>query len=201
MSRKIAIVARAGTSALAPFRDESWEIWCLPWIHVPRATLLFEIHSQQCVDEEPVELYRNSEWLPDALAYYADVPVLCDPSRTHLFPKGEDFPLAEVKACLPLSYLENSIAYQLAYAFYEHKVLGRTIAEIGLYGVHMMGRLEFVWERPSVIYYIGLLQGAGINVHLAPGSPLFMSGYLEGRYGIGGGFRHPEIVAGFRVAA
>lgn len=196
MGRNVAIVAKAATSALAPWRDETWEIWGMPWVEMPRASLLFEIHDQACLDAEPNEVYRLSKWLPAALGLYADVPVLCHPSRTKLFPKGRDYPFDEVMAACPLPYLENTIAYQLAYALYEHEVLGRTIDEIGLYGVHMMGRGEFVWERPSVTYFIGLLQGRGINVHVPEGCPLFMSGYIAGRYGLPGGYRSEKIVTG-----
>lgn len=187
--RKIAIVARAGTSALAPFSDDTWEIWGLPWMEMPRATLLFEIHSQACVDQEPLAIYKFSQWLPMCLEKYPDATVLCDPSRTHLFPNGKDYPLEAVMKAVPQPYMENSIAFQLAYALYEHEVLGLKISDIGLFGVHMMGRGEFVWERPSVIYFIGLLQGKGINVFVPPGCPLFLSGWVEGIYGVTGEMR------------
>lgn len=168
----------------------------MPWVEMPRATLLFEIHSQECLDAEENAVYRESRWLPKALEFYSDIPTLCHPSRTHLFPKGEDFPFDDVMAAVPCAYLENTIAYQLAYAIYEHKVLGRTIDRIGLFGVHMMGRLEFVWERPSVIYFIGLAQGMGIDVFMPPGAPLFMSGYMAGRYGLAGGYRSTSTISG-----
>ena len=54
---------------------------------------------------------------------------------------------------------------------------------IGLYGVHMMGRSEFTWQRACVTWLIGLAEGRGVEVYIPPGSPLFMSGYEAGRYG------------------
>jgi hypothetical protein len=53
----------------------------------------------------------------------------------------------------------------------------------------MMGTHEYAAERPSVTYLIGLAQGKGIKVSIAPGSPLFMSCHVAGRYGLPGGRR------------
>ena len=44
--RKIAIVAKAATSANAPWHDEGWEIWGMPWISYPRVDKFFEIHEK-----------------------------------------------------------------------------------------------------------------------------------------------------------
>lgn len=181
--RKVAIVAKAGTSALAPWRDAEWEIWGMPWIGYPRVTHLFEVHTQAFCDASEGDS-RDEAWLPEALEKYAGVPVYCDPSRVHAFPTAIEYPLAEVKRSLPIPYLENTIAYQLALAIHEQ------VDEIGLWGVHMMGRGEFTWQRPSVTYLIGLAQGRGIKVTNVPGSPLFMSGYEGGRYGLTAGERY-----------
>jgi hypothetical protein len=187
--RKIAIVAKAGTSALAPWRDEEWEIWGMPWISYPRVTRMFEIHAQSVADEDTGD-DRESVWLPKFMAKNPDVPVYCHPSRAYAFPNPVIFPFEEVIASIPFPYLENTIAYQLALAIHEK------VDEIGLWGVHMMGRSEFTWQRPSVIYLIGLAQGLGIKVTVAPGSPLFMSGYIGGRYGVMPGERHSSILTG-----
>lgn len=182
MSRKIAIVAKGGTSALAPWGDESWEVWGLPWIWYPRASRLFEIHTQACADEAEGD-FGTGGWLEEYRRRQPDVPVWCVPSRAHLFRNPVDYPMDAVLAFLPIPYLENSIAYQLALALYEHSQ-GETVEEIGLYGVHMTGMTEYVAERPSVAYLVGLAQGMGIKVSVAPGSPLFLSAWTQGRYGL-----------------
>lgn len=174
---KVAIVAKGGTSSLAPWRNPEWEIWGLPWISYPRVTRLFDLHTQECVDCCPVEWFQKGEWVEKGRKQFETVPVYCDSSRAHLYPDAVPYPLEAVQAFLPYAYLENSIAYQLALAMYEGA------EEIGLYGVHMMGRPEFVYERPSVTYLVGLAQGKGIRVSIPPGSPLFMSAYEAGRYG------------------
>lgn len=194
MSRKIAIVGKGGTYALAPWHDPSWEIWGMPWIIFPRCTRLFEIHTQEVCEAAP-ESQRDEEWVHKSIAKYGDTPVYCDPSRMHVFPNTIEYPLAEIKKSLPIPYLENSMAYELAMAIWEHEQ-GHTVEEIGLWGIHMMGRSEFVWQRPSVTYLIGLAQGRGIKVTIAPGSPLFMSGYIAGRYGVDMRERDSRVITG-----
>lgn len=195
MARKIAIVGKGGTYALAPWQQQEWEIWGMPWVFFERYTRLFELHSQELCDTI-VGDDRDEVWLSEALRRYAGVPVYCDPSRLYAFPDdGIEYPLAEISRAIPIPYFENTIAYQLAMAIWEHS-LGERVEEIGLYGIHMMGRGEFVWQRPSVTYLIGLAQGMGIKVTSAPGSPLFMSGWIAGRYGVDNQRRDPGVITG-----
>jgi hypothetical protein len=179
--RKVAIIGKAGTSGLAPWRDETWEIWGMPWISCPRATRLFDIHTQERWAE--CKTQKDEDWIGMYRKEYPDVPVYCDKSRVHVFKKPVLYPFDEIAAFLPFPYLENSIAYELALAIYEG------VDEIGLWGIHMMGSGEYIEERPSVTYLIGLAQGQGIRVTIAPGSPLFMSCNVAGRYGLPGGKR------------
>lgn len=194
MARKIAIVGKGGTFALAPWDDHEWEIWGMPWVFLPRYTRLFEVHSQGLCEAAQADS-RDEAWLPEALRRYSDVPVYCDPSRLHVFPASVVYPLDEIRKAIPIPYFENTIAYQLAMAIWEHGE-GKLIDEIGLFGIHMMGRGEFVWQRPSVTYLIGLAQGIGIKVTLPPGSPLFMSGYVAGRYGVDLRQRNVSVITG-----
>lgn len=154
-----------------------WEIWGLPWISYPRVTRLFDLHSDELVSNSTPGWFTEQDWLKEANPQ-RNVLCYCDPSRLHLYPNSVAFPLAEVNKSIPIPYYENTIAYQLALAIHEGA------EEIGLWGVHMMGRQEFTLERPSVTYLIGLAQGKGIKVTVAPGSPLFMSAYTQGRYGV-----------------
>jgi hypothetical protein len=179
--RKVAIVGKAGTSGFAPWRDETWEIWGMPWISCPRVTRLFDIHSQARWDEP--SMLKDEDWIGMYRETYPDVPVYCDPSRMGVFLNPVAFPLEEVCASLPIQYLENTIAYELALAIHEG------VDEIGLWGIHMMGSGEYAAERPSVAYLVGLAQGRGIKVTIPPGSPLFMSCHIAGRYGLAGGKR------------
>lgn len=179
--RKVAIIGKAGTSGLAPWRDTSWEVWGMPWISCPRVTRLFDVHTEERWAE--CKTQKDADWIDHYRANCSDVPVYCDKSRFHVFEKPVAYPFEEIIASLPIPYLENTIAYQLALAIYEG------VDEIGLWGIHMMGSGEYIEERPSVTYLIGLAQGKGIKVTIAPGSPLFMSCNIAGRYGLPGGKR------------
>jgi hypothetical protein len=163
--RKVAIIGKGGTIALAPWDDEAWEIWGMPWLSCPRATRLFEMHSQACADTFEGQ-DRDDYWVPKSQQWFPGVPVYCDPSRLHVFPNAVEYPL---EGC----------------------------DEIGLWGIHMMGRDEFAWQRPSVTYLIGLAQGQGVKVTIPPGSPLFMSGYEAGRYGVSMAKRDIGIITGW----
>lgn len=178
MVRKVAIVAGGGTASLAPWRDMEWELWGMPWIHYPRITHLFEVHSDDFYTGPDDDRDRT---IAETAERFPGVPVYCHPSRRRLFKNAVDYPIDDVLKHLPIPYLESSVAYQLAFALHEK------VDEIALYGVHQTG--EYVWEKPCVLYLIGLLQGRGIPVGIVPGSPLFMSRFHAGRYGLGGGER------------
>lgn len=171
--RKVAIVARGGTHAAAPWQDEEWEIWGLPWISYPRITRFFEIHEE--------EFYTGPDEMRDGVmaanaARWPEVPVYCTASRAHAFRVPVPYPLEAVMADIPIPFLEDSVAHMIALAIHEG------VEELGLYGVHMMG--AYASHRPSVTYLVGLAQGRGVKVTIPPGSPLFMSLYVQGRYGV-----------------
>jgi hypothetical protein len=181
--RQVAIVGKAGTYAFAPFRDESWEIWGMPWIVTPQASRFFDMHSQECWVAGPQKKTDAEEWMAKSAEKFPDVPVYCDPTRMHAYKGAVEYPLGDVMASLPIPFLENSIAYMVALAIHER------VERIGLYGVHLMGSGEYAYERPSVTYLVGLAQGRGIDVVIPPGSPLFISDFNAGRYGQAGGRR------------
>lgn len=186
--RKVAIVAKGGTSALAPWRDETWEIWGIPWIIYPRVDRLFDIHSSDFWQASENSSKFETEWRSKFNKTETGAVLYADPSRSDALPGSVPYPLDEVAAFLPISYLENSISYMLAFAIMEHAA-GDKIESIGLWGVHMRGAPEYADERASVTFLVGLAFGMGIDVHVPPGNPLFMSAWMAGRYGLGGGKR------------
>lgn len=171
--RKIAIVARGGTHSLAPWRDTEWEIWGLPWISYPRIDRFFEIHEQDFYTGPDAE---RDGMIEKNIREHPQVPVYCTASRAHLFPNPVPYPFEDVIASLPFPFLEDSTSYQIALAIHEG------CDELGLWGVHMMG--AYASHRPAVTGLVNLAAGKGIKVTVAPGSPLFMSHYMAGRYGI-----------------
>ena len=177
--RKVAIVARSATAGLAPFFNPHWEIWGMPWVTYPRVDLNFDVHSQECWDKNDMPVAEQKQW--EAAANELTAPVLCHPSRLHLFERGEVFPFEEVEDLSPFGFLENTIAYQLAYALWQHQC--EPIGEVAIYGANMMGRREYQWERASVLYWTGILQGTGIKITVPDGAALFMSYWMQGKYG------------------
>jgi len=178
MSRKIAIVAKGGTSSLAPWRDKEWEIWGVPWISYPRVDVLFDIHEDELTRRSPEKAAKDDEIREQVKQYYWHLPCYCPPSRAYAYGNPKPFPIDEIMARFPRPHLDNSIAYMIAFA------LMQDVEEIGLWGVHMVGRTELFWEKPSVTYWVGYAEGRGVKVTIPDGCPLFMSMWEAGRYGV-----------------
>lgn len=185
---KVAIVGKAATATHAPHDDEEWDIWGLPWVIYPRADLLFDIHSPDFKKAIPYNRHFNSHHNPDGL-YLARVnshkiPVMCHPAAVGTFFKhGIAFPYASVKALLPRVYLDCSIAWMIGYAM----LIG--VKHLGFWGCHFMRKEEYAVQLPSVTWMIGLAEGRGMIVENCAGSPMLMSGYNAGEYGISPEFR------------
>lgn len=181
--RKVAIVARGGTCALAPWRDTEWEIWGMPWISYPRVTHLFECHTETACQDNPKE---DAEWKVSAFPEYNLIPLYCSTAcRLHLSPSTRLFTIEDITKQFPRAFIENSIPYMLARAAWEVRIYSN-IEEVGLWGCHMTGRAGVESDRASVLYWIGILEGMGVTVTEAPGSPLFISDWEAGRYGVDG---------------
>ena len=112
--RKIAIVAKNGTSTLAPWQDESWEVWGMPWISYPRCDVYFDMHNQVLYDEhpEPDSVFAKQEWID----LIDKQPVYCLESRLDKLPNSVEFPIDRVNQSIPIHYYENSIAYLIGLA-------------------------------------------------------------------------------------
>lgn len=74
----------------------------------------------------------------------------------HPLPNTKQFPIREVFD--QGGYITNSISWMLAHALYEK------VDTVFLYGCPMSFDSEYSFERPSVLYWIGILKGAGILV-------------------------------------
>lgn len=91
------------------------------------------------------------------------------------------FPLKQVKDKYEFLYFKSTIAYMLAYAAlngYE---------KVCFYDVFASGSLEWVFERPAVEYWIGVLKGQGAEIvfmdedtRLLGGRPSFGGDILYG---------------------
>jgi hypothetical protein len=158
MALKVAVIGLAADSHdEAPWDDPSWEKWGLAWDgHWPYLQRTFEMH-------EPSELKsRMKADYIDSLQH-----------RTRLYmqeqypevPGCERYPFEEVAKTCP--HWHSSIAYIMALAIHEGA------EEIGLWGVQMEAKDEYGYQRPNMLYLIGLARGRGIKVHLHETCPLF----------------------------
>lgn len=164
---KIAICGTSQTTRhLAPYDDESWEIWTLGanYKHAPRISRHFEMHDFG---------EGSQRWSPEYRAWLKDCPVpIYIQAETEHCPSGQVFPIREICAFFQTDYFTCSIAYQIAFALY------LKADEIGCYGIDLAQTAEYAWQRPSVEYWIGLARGMGVKVDIPPTSDILKTAQM-----------------------
>lgn len=174
---KVAIVGGAPSSEmLAPFDDESWEVWVLGnrAQKYKRMSRVFEVHDN-LQEHGDVTTYKN---------------YILELSKKHQIIVGEKFfddiepinhnwVIFDYEAAEKLFgslYFTSSGAYMMAYAILQ----GAT--EIGIYGIdHSINDHEYFWQRPCMEAWIGFAKGRGIKVTIPEVSHIGKSKYIEGR--------------------
>ncbi len=177
--KKVALVGFADSWKLAPFSDESIEIWGLNELHkyVPRWNRWFELHDAETLgvtvrDLSEGEQKRHLEWLAREPAGGRPIymqPQFCDGR----FPAATPYPLERMVAQFG-RYFTSTIGYMIALAIddgYEW---------IGIYGIDLASDAEYPGQRPNAEYYIGIARGRGITVELAETSAICKAGHLYG---------------------
>ena len=168
--KKVAIVGFAPSWGMAPFDDESWEIWGLNELYVfniKRANRWFDIHT-------PEVSQNDTKRVGDHWAKLATLPCMVY-MQDHYdeIPNSVKFPLDEMVA-LYGNYFTNTISYMMAQAIAE----GYT--DIALYGIDMAHDSEYGLQRPSVEYFVGVAIGKGIRVEIPQAADLMKVNYLYG---------------------
>jgi hypothetical protein len=163
---KLSILGTADTLGAAPWEDKEFEIWAVaPALTYPsfkRGDLIFEMHSRDYWDDKAI-IERLNKW--DGPVYMQDVyPEV---------PKSIKYPLDEV---LPYRrYHTTSITYMLALAYYSFLKVKKPL-HVALFGVHMEHREEYSEQRPCCEYWLGRMEGAGIDIYIAGGAILRSEG-------------------------
>jgi len=201
--KKIAIVGYTEHRALAPFADDSWEIWGLndlyyelPEIGVDRLRW-FQLHSwtgdlphdPKNERRSPVNFQAGPPhprdpnhvlWLQEQAER---IPVyLLEPRpeipSARIFPMDEAFRFFSTDGKTPNRYFTNTISYMIALAIMEGA------EEIGIYGVDMMmgggEGSEYGWQRPSCEFFLGVATGRGIKVYIPDESDLLKCAFPYG---------------------
>ena len=168
---KVAIIGFTTHKRLAPYDDDSFEIWGINDLYsdkdIKRWDRWFQIHHP--------EHYKGSSGrasVPEMYAEYAkwDCPVYMW-QKDDSVPNSVEFPFRDIMDKYG-NYFNNTISWLVAFAMYEG------FKEIHLYGVDMQHSTEYSHQRPSCEYFIGLARGLGIKVVIPNESSLLKAKYL-----------------------
>jgi hypothetical protein len=126
------------------FDDLGLEIWTVGRCYgYPRVSRLYELHG-----EEIYIGYRRH--LEEAIARGVEVWMRYPIQGARLFPGPEVHRLGGYCTC--------TISWMLGHALYEG------VSRVVLAGAPLSGGHEYARQRPSVLYWIGILRGNGILV-------------------------------------
>jgi len=159
MTKKIAIVGTAHSKAFAPWDDTSWQLWSLNhtyWDYA-RTDRHFDLHH-------PDRIRAGGTYFDWLRGEIQRLVMLAEPMEE--LPAALTYPKEEIMERFG-DFFTNSVSWMIALALHEGA------EEIGLYGVDMAMRSEYEYQRPSVLYFIGLARGMDVKVTLPPYEQLF----------------------------
>jgi hypothetical protein len=162
---KIAIVGYASdTRILAPFHDESWEIWGINEV---------AMHMPGCRFTQHWNMHPASEIAPDHLEF---LRAENEAGRYAVGLLGE----LNFGGSLDYSggYYTSQVARMIAHA------IDCGAADISLFGINCEGAEEYVNQRPCIEYWLGVAIGKGINVGIPEAYPLLKGEYKPAAEGI-----------------
>jgi hypothetical protein len=168
----LAIIGTADpTRQAAPYEDPSFEIWGVAvastFSDVKRLDVQFEMHTEGYWKKDANVTKRLAE---------AKVPVYMHDKYPDI-PTSIRFPIEIVQQYR--KYFTNSIAYMLALAYHSF-VMTEKPKHVALFGVHMSAGEEYADQRPSCEYWIGRMEGAGMDVEPTHGGALLQAIGLYG---------------------
>lgn len=184
--KTVAIVGMSPTScSLAPFDDESVEIWAINEMHIfpwlTRWDRWFQIHDSKSW-KRPVakrDIVGHYDWLkeehgkpiimqhwhpevPDSVAY--PLKEVCDKFLGNLR-RGED----------RVKYFTSSLEYMVAYALWTEEV-----ERIEIYGFEMADSIEYLRQKAGTEFWLGIALGRGLDIYLPPSCFILWSSLYGG---------------------
>jgi len=177
---KIALVGFASnTRDLAPYGDTSWEIWGLNnlWKYLPRYDRWFEIHDPKQLEglygAEYVEFLKNTT-KPVYMQKHFDE-----------YPSSVEIPKADLEKRVMNGrpFWPSSISFMLALAIdMLSDENGKALegAELGVYGIDLIGEDEYSFQREGAGYLIGIAEGRRIKVTVPDPASLLKANYVYG---------------------
>ena len=158
------------TRAMAPYGDENFEIWgchvCCVYPDVKRIDIQFEMHGPgywkrpeilKRVQEQTVPIYMqnvNPE-IPNSMRYPVEI---FDHYR---------------------AYSTSTISHMLALAYHSFVMTERP-KHVALFGIMMLAEEEYGEQRPACEYWLGRMEGVGMDIMINPGSAILVAPGLYG---------------------
>lgn len=174
MKKKIAIVGTTSSLVDAPYNDQEWEIWGLNGAYdaMPRFDRWFDMHSIDVLKK-----YHESAYFT-FLKKAGDKVMMAH--KCDELPEAKEFPAMELVKIYG-RYFTNTVAWLIAQAIEELKQRGiDKDSTIGLWGINMAMDTEYSIQRPSCEYFLGVAEGAGINVIIPDTSEIMKCSFLYG---------------------
>lgn len=153
---RVAIIGTCPSSRmLAPFDDESWEIWACSVDNIgklPRVSRWFELHGDLGWENPPEWENRFINWLNSQdFTLYVQLK--------HLFRENAiRFPYEEMIKEFGTYWFTSMFAWMMAFAIKEGA------AEIGLFGADMAANSEYGYQKPAMRRFIELAEDRQIKV-------------------------------------
>lgn len=141
---KIAIV---GMSPYTEEIPEDFEVWVIALYigHFTRYNRAFECHEQKPTKNSAKDFIEDpwcEFYVPEHLA--------------DIYPKAKLIPVEAIAKKYKRAF-GSTISYMLAQAIYEE------VDEIGLFGVRLDAKDEYIQQKPSAYFWIGVANGLGIK--------------------------------------
>lgn len=170
---KIAVIGTAPSSRLlAPFNDPSWTIWgCSPgnMNTLPRFDAWFEIHGNLLWPANKHYGEPYIEWLKKL-----SCPVYMQEDRMYGVPNAVAYPMKAMVKEFGGDFFTSSFSWMMALA------ISMGAKEIGLYGVDMASRDEYILQRPGFYFFRHMARVKGVKVTAPNESDIMQSPGLYG---------------------
>lgn len=155
--------------------DETTEIWTINHGHkfANRVDLLIDIHPRQLLEHEN---YYNTDTRPLHLDYLTqphDHKIYMQIAHDD-YPASVPYPLIGALKLSGGKRLRSSFDYMAALAILED------VDRVEIHGFKMCFESEYRYQKPSALYWIGRMEGAGIDVDHSFSPELFPDANLYG---------------------
>lgn len=202
-SRKVAIIGYTSSRGEAPYDDPSWEKWGMNNLH-KQADIAAKLgtFSRWYNLHDLAELFKPEDqggdaahlgWLqqPHPFDVWAMDPLEgithdIDGTEIKSYAERAGMPslVAFPKAMLLQQfdpYFTNTVSWELAHLIYEAMLdQSYILSDVALYGIDMAIGSEYAAQRPSVEYFLGLLRGLGVELHIPESSDLLKCSEVYG---------------------